>query len=344
MAFLNFRAGATRKEKPAVAAAGFPPRKGHVQPKQDEPNMQNKLFKLNVRDPQFTETGTPLATVDQVLSWIERGRYEVFSVAIAVSPDVAEELLRRNPDNRPLRLRGVDRSVEAYAAAMQRGEWVLNGEHVIVSQDGLLNDGQHRLAAVIKSGETVPMMLTFGVDRGTRHTVDQGAARTLGHVLAMLHYKNSNALATAVGFLWCVERDLPFWNRPSNDEAIATVEAHPGLAQAVTESGLVARSFRVSVGCVAVAYYLCSRHNPGVAADVLRKTYTGIGIISEREPVNKLRKRYTDHLSKVNKISGPEAAALFVKAFNATLRGRQIQALMWRQEGPAAEEFPAVGA
>lgn len=276
-------------------------------------------------------------------AWLQRGRSEVFSVVADLTPDLAAKLLARNPANRPIRERGQTRSVEAYAAAMRRGEWVLNGQTLSISKDGLLNDGQHRCSAVIEAGVPVAALLTFGVDRDSRHTVDQGAARTPGQILAMRGEKNYNQLASAAHFLWCYRSGLPFSYRPSNDQMIDVVEGNPGLGEAVTDAALLAKSFRISGGYLAGAYFLCRELNRGVADDLLRKTQTGIGILNEREPVNKLRKRYTDHLSKTNLIQGPEVAALFIKAFNATIRGRTLQALMWRQEGPAAEDFPIVG-
>ena len=87
------------------------------------------------------------AEVKQLDLWFGQAKTDVFSVTTLVTPKMAEALLSRNGGNRPVIWTGPVRSVSAYAAAMSRGEWVLNGEPIIISSTGELNDGQHRLHA-----------------------------------------------------------------------------------------------------------------------------------------------------------------------------------------------------
>lgn len=64
-----------------------------------------------------------------------------------ISPDLARDLLAKNPHNRNLRVR----RVEQLAGAMTRGEWVFNGDAIRIADSGMLLDGQHRLAAIVRS-------------------------------------------------------------------------------------------------------------------------------------------------------------------------------------------------
>lgn len=77
-------------------------------------------------------------------------RYET----IAVTPDMARELIAHNENNRPVRQFHVNR----YARDMQEGRWMRNGETISVIEraDGTrwLRNGQHRMLAVMKSGVT----------------------------------------------------------------------------------------------------------------------------------------------------------------------------------------------
>jgi len=291
------------------------------------------------RDAHINTSSPAPTSLAQLSNWYANGERDVFTVTAILTPETAEEILRRNPDNRKLRVDAEARSVKSYAGAMQRGEWVLNGETIIISRDGLLNDGQHRLSAIVRAGVAVPVMLTFGVERDTRHTVDQGAIRTNGSILAMYGYKNASALATAARFLWCLENGRPFASVASSDQIIATVEAHPGLEQAITECRHLGVAFRVSLGTVAVAFYLCEKSNAGVACDVLRRAHTGLGINRNDDPVFALRRRYQNHLTGLRPLDGDEVAALFIKAFNNTVNGEYVQHLSWRRD----EIFPIVG-
>lgn len=278
--------------------------------------------------------------IDPLHAWLKRAQTEIFTVTTTVTPELAERLLARNDGNRPLRWNGALRCVEAYAKAMVAGDWRLNGEAIIVSADGLLNDGQHRLHAVISSGVSVPMQITFGVERDTRHTVDQGAARTPGNILAMRGEQNTNQLAHAIQFLWCYDGQRVFGYRPTSDELLAVLESNPGLRDAVRDVGPLCREFRASPGYIGGSLFVCRRVNPIIANAMLQSVETGLDIRDSGSPILRLRKRFQDHLAKRDPISALEQAALYIKAFNALTQRRNVRNLLWRQAGPAAEAFP----
>jgi hypothetical protein len=282
--------------------------------------------------------------VDGLSVWLERGKTEVFTVIASVDPDLATRLLERNADNRTMRMIGPSRTVEAYANAMLRGEWQINGEAIIVSQEGLLNDGQHRLRAVVESGATVKMQITFGVARESRHTVDQGAARSPGDILVMYGEKNAHQLAHGLQFLWCYDGKRPFGYRPSTDELLQTLDANPGLREAVRAVGHLVGEFRASAGYLAGAHYVCGRIDSGLADSFLDRVATGLGLTETGSPIFRLRKRLQDHLAKRDSLPAIEQAALYIKAFNAVRQRRNVRNLVWRRNGDAAEDFPTAGA
>lgn len=281
--------------------------------------------------------------IDSLEFWLRRAANEVFTVTTTVTPELAERLLSRNTNNRTVREVGAARSVDAYARAMLRGEWQLNGESIIISRDGLLNDGQHRLHAVIKSGVGVPMQITFGVDRESRHTVDQGAARSPGDILTMAGEKQANQLAHAIQFIWSYDSHKVFAYRPSTDQLLTTLEANPGLRDAVRAVAAFGVEFRASRGYIAGAHYVCRRVDARLADDFLQKATTGLGLTDTGSPIVRLRKRFLDHLSNRDSIPAIEQAALYIKAFNACRQRRNVRALLWRRNGDAAEEFPVAG-
>src|SRR5690348_15979222 len=84
---------------------------------------------------------SPAAILDLVLSMDG-------TIRLLVTPAVAEVLLSMNIGNRPLIKGWVDDLTER----IRRGAWKLTGEPIIVAREGILNDGQHRLHAVVESG------------------------------------------------------------------------------------------------------------------------------------------------------------------------------------------------
>lgn len=124
---------------------------------------------------------------------VRKGRVQPFAVIATISPELAEHVLNKNDDNRPT----VSNNVIKIANDIESGLWALNGETIIVSEEGLLNDGQHRMQAVILTGMSIETVLFFGAPRKSRFTVDMGAARTCGHLLAMDGITDSNQKAAA---------------------------------------------------------------------------------------------------------------------------------------------------
>lgn len=315
----------SENRKPAVVSGGLPGPVGSNHVKKDLQMMRNSN-----------------AEVKQLDRWMGQARSDVFAVTTLVTPKMAEALLERNGGNRPVIWTGANRSVAAYAAAMARGEWVLNGEPIIISSTGELNDGQHRLHAIIQSGVPVQLMLTFGVERDTRHTVDQGVARTPGHILAMFGEKDSNNLATALQFLWATDQGVSLNNRPSSDQLLATLAVHPGVRDSIHAVNGLASHYRLSRGYIAAAHYRTARHEAFTADQFIRAATTGLNIKNVGSPVLKLRRQYEEHSAKRKRLDKIEQAALYIKAFNMFARGRS-GVVSWRDTGPTAEAFPVVG-
>lgn len=90
-----------------------------------------------------------------------------------ITPYRAQILLEGNKGNRLL----VPDKLAEYMRDMANGQWSKNGEPIIVSREGLLNDGQHRLIACLLLGSKFRSLIVWGVERESRKTVDVGGAR-----------------------------------------------------------------------------------------------------------------------------------------------------------------------
>ncbi|TXM69610.1 hypothetical protein [Methylobacterium sp. WL120] len=116
------------------------------------------------------------------LTIVEIGKIYRFTREITITKEIADWLLANNESNRTKK----NSIIKAIKESIASGLWGLNGETVIVSDDGKLNDGQNRLTAISESGKSVTANVAFGYKRETRMTVDSAqAARTSGDLIKM---------------------------------------------------------------------------------------------------------------------------------------------------------------
>ena len=116
------------------------------------------------------------------------------------TPEKAKEVLERtNTHNRPLSMR----TVQTYAGFMRFGNW---DEHaldpIVINRDGVLENGQHRLSAVVKSGKTVRMWTITG-SAPTFGSFDRCRLRSVVDVININGFVEgvSNAHIAVVSFL-----------------------------------------------------------------------------------------------------------------------------------------------
>lgn len=122
---------------------------------------------------------------------VKEGAERKFIEFFKITPVRAQVLLERNEGNRRLRYKTFTERLTDIA----NRRWQVNGETLIVSDDGKLNDGQNRLFSVLLSGATIETAIAFGVERDSIKTVDSGAAREVSDRLGFDGVENPNAKA-----------------------------------------------------------------------------------------------------------------------------------------------------
>jgi hypothetical protein len=195
---------------------------------------------------------------------------------------------------------------------MRACRWSFNGEPVIISKDGLINDGQHRLRALVEANVSIPMLFVFGVDRDTRLTVDQGAARTAGDYLGMEGIENSAAAATIARLVIAIERErharLYRENDVTNIEIRRRVSADPKISEAAHYAMSHYKCTRAFAppGVIGTAFYLLSEVHPDDAREFMDQVCTGEELRSD-SPAYAVR----DTMLRLGKTRGLKLAAIF---------------------------------
>ena len=121
-----------------------------------------------------------------------------------VTPEMALRWLENNFRNRKLS----DDVVAAYARDMRNGVWVPTHQGVAFNDRDELIDGQHRLRAIVLSGKTIKMMVTFGLpsviegaEMTTMDAVDRGRTRSVAHQLKIQHGLKHGTLISGICFV-----------------------------------------------------------------------------------------------------------------------------------------------
>jgi hypothetical protein len=113
-----------------------------------------------------------------------------------ITPQMAEELLKRNAKNRKV----VHAQVLYYAGQMQRTDWIKTGQPLIFDTDGNLDDGQHRLWAGYLSLTTFPTYVVSDVQPAPNlfAYIDNGRVRSMADALATAGHNGLSGLMTKV--------------------------------------------------------------------------------------------------------------------------------------------------
>lgn len=104
---------------------------------------------------------------------------------ILVTPEMAAEILKGNVGNRPMKRTLVAQLVDS----IRRGKWQCTHQGIAIAADGRVLDGQHRLMAVVESGISCWMLVTWGADPATFKVTDVVCVRrTVSDVLQIDRY------------------------------------------------------------------------------------------------------------------------------------------------------------
>ncbi|MHA3980704.1 hypothetical protein ACW9UR_23805 [Halovulum sp. GXIMD14794] len=100
------------------------------------------------------------------------------NVRETITPEIAQELL-----DTAVGAHEDKRAIETYAQAMSADSWVINGQPLIIDEEGRLIDGVQRLHACIRSGKPFDTFVARSVPADILHTIDQHRRRNYQGVL-----------------------------------------------------------------------------------------------------------------------------------------------------------------
>lgn len=268
----------------------------------------------------------------------------VETTVATITPELAAKMLEKNSGNRPLRPSAVTR----YAHDMKEGRWVLNGEAIMVAEDGTLLNGQNRLSAIVLAGVPVQTVLVTGLNGGAMDTIDLGIARTLADTLHWKDISNARMVASALTWVYryddMVKRGVRQFPpaQYTRADVLKHFEDNKGIVESVEYIETLRRRIPVSVGIASFVHYLMARHASRAQADEFWAQVSEVGDSSEN-PAYLLREWLLDHQTLMTRTSPVVTSAMTIKAARFWLQGIAVKRLLWKRTGQRkGEEFPRI--
>lgn len=265
--------------------------------------------------------------------------YNLYEVTPAVA---ADWLAKWNDHNRPMR----EHVAVGYAADMKAGKWREDGQPIQRACTGVFINGQHRLRAVVLSGETIRFLVVSNLPLETQDNIDTHTKRTFGDVLKLKGEKYYVPMATISRrvYLWKlgIYRNNGTNTTVTNRQLLAVLAEHPEIRDSAQAAHLArAGKAGVSTGTFGVLHWVFNRIDPDDCAVFFEQLTYGANI-DVTDPVYVLRKTLAKPRDKKSATRMPDdmVTALVIKAWNAYRDGRKVQILQYRPGGANPEKFP----
>jgi len=258
--------------------------------------------------------------------------------------ELAEAVLRLNTGNRRVNRRKIDQ----LARQMKSGEFENTGEPIIISAEGVINNGQHRLLALVEADVALDMDVRFGIPRKAFSKTDTGTSRSSADVLTIKGVGAGGQVASAVRLLVLYRRGLPGSIREfvSNDEVAQAFDGWSDIEEVIARVNQHAFPKAVKSTPLYSTAFLASRTSAKGKLDAwLDAVATGLEV-SRDNPAYQLRERLMRGIdAPIGTREGQlERFALIIKSWNLWSKGETItkREFRWASEGKNAEEFPVV--
>jgi hypothetical protein len=250
--------------------------------------------------------------------------------------------MEMNSENRRLDRRRVER----FKRAIDHGLWINTGEPVIVSREGILNEGQHRLAAITAGTKTVELDIRFGVSRSAFQATGTGATRSAADSLQIMGKRYVTGIASSTRLVMMYSLGLPesFHMIITAQEVVkAASERWPDMEDAISlayaKLNISGPTKLMNAAGGAWTFMALKQSNRAKVEQFL--DIVGLGTTTDRyDPPLLLRNRLM--ASEHGRTQPVEKLALFIKAWNAWTGGDRITNLRWRGHGDRAEAFPVM--
>lgn len=255
---------------------------------------------------------------------------------ILITPQVAENFLKKNTMNRPP---SAD-VVNEYARQMAAGLWFEEtGESIKVTAEGILIDGQQRLMAIIKSGVALRFLITEVTEDAFKY-IDTGKKRTAADLFASSGVNNYTHIAAGLKRYTMLKRGMSigYSQSPaglikakiSNSELFSLYCSQPDVYQGAhhNASSWYGKSGRLMQKSEIIGYYLFFRDIDIDDSFRFLDMLFVMNNVPHDSPIILLRSRLSeDRVNTRFKISGQVKTMLMLRTWNYYRKNETVKTL-----------------
>ena len=239
---------------------------------------------------------------------------------IVITPEIAAAWLDKNVRNRKISRQHVDK----LARDMRAGRFLFTGDAVRFDASGNLIDGQHRLAACVKSQCPFETLVIYGMADDVQDKLDSGKSRNTKDVISLHGFHNANHLVGACRLLMA-ERDGTDARRApyTTSDVFEFMNKHPYMAASVRDACSKKMPVGISFSQLACVYYV-GAHLLGrqtAAAEFIEVMRTGVPTY-ENDAAHAYRERIIRSGGGITSLKADEKWRLMKHAWNL-FRDRQ---------------------
>lgn len=241
-----------------------------------------------------------------------------------ITPSQAEALLREtNHRNRNLNTS----TILSYARDIAAGRWTLTGDALRFDQDGVLLDGQHRLAAIVRADRAIKTLVIRNLATSTQDNMDMHRKRQIADVLRIKGQPHPHSLAGAVKIGIAIDAAVTVAStRPTEGETDEWIAAHPRIIDAVKLSQSLYRGIGViRPSVITYCVWATSEANSQASAEfwtaMAENATEGLG-----DPRNALLNRMR-LMSREKAVDSSVQVSMVFRAWNAWRRGQRQERL-----------------
>ena len=264
-----------------------------------------------------------------------------------VGPIEASEMLgRTHPRNRVIR----QSIVKSYAADIAAGVWDSEAcVPIIVHEDGTVLDGQHRLAAIVRSGIALwcVIKIVSGDKDAILQNIDQGEPRKGKDAFQIAGYGSRDAsVIVAATRLLLLLRDgnlSSTGGKFSNRQTLDMFADNRGIAEVVFSINKTnGNSSAIPISILAFIAYITDRIDPVASRVHMYGLIYGVGLQVDDPELLLRAAMERNRMSRIGKRSRAWKLAMAFKAWNLRVTGRRTKILKWMRPTAArkGEAFP----
>jgi len=239
-----------------------------------------------------------------------------------VTPELAEAWLTKNSGNRRQRRHQVER----FARDMESGVWQENGEGICFAEDGTLINGQHRLAAVVIAGISLPMLIVRNLPKQAQDTMDDGAKRTMGDTFgyhSIAHHHTAAAIVRRVLMWQEGVRTNSGAFQPSKAEQLDAYRTDPVLRDAIDAAVQMRGRKQVPASVIGISWWLFAQIDREQCSTFWAGLYSGSNL-DANSPIHVVREKVIRRNAQPGRVQETEYLAWIIKAWNLWRAERTI--------------------